>query len=175
MMDIDGSIYTPFLQSIVILSDAALHRSKDFDQSIVALYDRAFFIANDEKADEESLSSVLLYNMALVNHLYGIEKGGQPFLTMALKLYQVSLKIALQNNIFRLDAHVLVIALHNNMAHIHSHQFSIAETRSAMNEMSLFLESEHTASLINEDDYALFDLNAMVFHGELSLNSAPAA
>jgi hypothetical protein len=61
------------------------------------------------------------------------------------------------------------------MAHIHSHQFNIAETRSAMDEMSLFLESEHTASLINEDDYALFYLNAMVFHGELSLNTAPAA
>jgi hypothetical protein len=175
MMDIDGSIYTPFLQSIVILSDAALHRSKDFDQSIVALYDRAFFIASDENADEESLSCVLLYNMALVNHLYGIEKGDQTSLITALKLYQMSLKIALQNYIFPLDADVLIIALYNNMAHIHSHQFSIAETRSAMNEMSLFLESEHTASLINEDDYALFYLNVMVFHGKFSLNSAPAA
>jgi hypothetical protein len=174
MVDIDGSICTPFLQSIVILSDAALHRSKDFDQAIVALYDRAFFIANDENADKESLSSVLLYNMALVNHLSGIEKGDQTYLTTAFKLYQMSLEIAIQNDIFPSDADVLIMALYNNMAHIHSHQFSIAEARSAMDEMNLVLEDEHTSSLINEDDYALFCLNVMVFE-ELKLNSAPAA
>jgi hypothetical protein len=173
--DLDGSICTPFLQSVVILSDATLRQSKDLDQSIISLYDRAFFIGNDENADQDSVSSVLLYNFALVNHLYGIEKDDQTYLTEALKLYQMSLKIGLQIDIVPLDADVLIMALYNNMAHIHFHQFRIAETRSAMDKMSLILESEHTSPLLNEDDYSLFYLNAIFFQGILNLNSAPAA
>jgi hypothetical protein len=174
--DLDGSIFTPFLHSVAILSDAALHQSKDLDQSILSLYDRAFFIGNDENADQDSVSSVLVYNLALVNHLCGIEKNDQTYLTKALKLYHMSLTIGLQVDSAPLDADVLIMALYNNIAHIHFHQFRIAETRSAMGEMrSLILESEHTSPLLNEDDYSLFYLNAIFSQGILNLNSAPAA
>jgi hypothetical protein len=175
IMDLDGSIFTPFLQSIAILSDAALHESKDLDQSILSLYDRAFFIDNDENAEQDSVSSVLVYNLALVNHLYGIERNNQTYLTKALKLYHVSLMIGLQIDSALLDADVLIMALYNNIAHIHFHQFRIAETRSSMGEMSLILESEHTSPLLNEDDYSLFYWNAIFSQGILNLNSAPAA
>jgi hypothetical protein len=174
--DLDGSICTPFLHSVVILSDATLHQSKDLDQSIISLYDRAFFIDNDENADQDSVSSVLLYNFALVNHLHGIKKDDQACLATALKLYQMSLKIGMQIDIVPLDADVLIMALYNNMAHIHFHHFRLAEARSAMVEMSLILESEHTSSpLLNEDDFSLFYLNTIFFQGILTLNSAPVA
>ena len=163
----------PSLHGIPVPSDNA--RRRIFEQSIVTLFDRAFCVDNEAQVSEELLGSVVLYNMALVNHLRGIDCGASSFLATALALYQMSLDLLLDSKSLPVDTHVLMMAIHNNSAHIHAHNQCIPQALNSLDEMNLLLEDDQVANSIDEEDFSLFYLNAMVFLGELAVTAAPAA
>lgn len=164
------------IQSIPLVLDADQNRRLS-DHSIIALFDRVFYVHRTEEVDDEFLSCVLLYNMGLTNHLSGIRNGDQENMATALKLYEMSLTIALRTKSLPIDASLLILALYNNMAHIYAQRSASDKTKFALVQMTRMLETANNpVDCLSEDDYVLFFLNTMIlFGGELNFHAAPAA
>ena len=176
-MEVDDdyfSVSTPPLQITPVTSDALLRQSSSSDQCFVTMFDRAFCIDEDGE-DEELTSAVIMYNMALVNHARGIDCGISGHLSSALTLYKMALEVVDNIDDLPIEAAILLLAIYNNMAHIAAHEFSIDDTTTALNRLRLILEDPYVSFSIDEDDYVLFYLNAVIYQEKLNFTLAPAA
>jgi hypothetical protein len=162
--------------TISLESTPALTNKKDaekkpfFDESsALAMFDRALLVGNPGK-DKPLLSGVILYNMALIVHIFAKDSNG---LSKALGLYNASSKIV-QSCDFQPPC-LLLMALHNNSALISSHNCCLCETRRSLQELDRLLARGQPAA-IKPEDYAIFHLNVvLLFQRRQNSTSAPAA
>jgi hypothetical protein len=142
-----------------------------FDESsALAMFDRAFLVDGPGE-DKELLFGLILYNMALIVHIFAKDSNG---LSRALGLYNASLEIV--RNCHFQPPRLLFMALHNNSAQIHSHNCCIQETGRSLQELDQLLATEQHAS-IKQEDFAIFLLNVVLLFQRMqnSITSAPAA
>ena len=147
------------------------------DTSCLTFYDRALLVdINTPFEDNELLSAVILFNMALLHHSRGLEFGKSDFLERASHLYQIALDI-LQKQKSANGNYLIIMALLNNMAHIDSHLFRMEDMTDSLEHMCKILSADDIVNddlLIDEDDYVIFFMNAMIGK-EKEFTIAPAA
>jgi hypothetical protein len=152
------------------------------------IYDQALTISNSSQNDEV-ISATILYNVALLHHLKGIDQGKCVYLNKALRLYQTALVIlarcdddSLSTSSIRHGITLLWLALLNNSAQIHLHLFqpecldeSLCYIRFILNDASIINAASSSRDDNEEGDYnyySFFFLNTMICSG---FNIAPAA
>jgi hypothetical protein len=155
-----------------VLSFQVQTSSLSQDAPLILNYSRCLTIV-DGVEDKELLTSVILYNMALVNHCRAIELGISRLLSIALNLYKMAASILVSSS--DIDAHneLVLLALYNNMAHIHAFQWSSKEVRECIDNIRIILSTLSAESFIDQADFHFFSVNTML-HVE-GINVAPAA
>jgi hypothetical protein len=146
--------------------------SQSQDVPLIMNYSRALAIAEGVQ-DKELLTSVVLYNMALVNHCRAIELGISSLLSIALNLYKIAALLLERSRDIDASNELVFLALYNNMAHIHAYQWSSQEVRLCIDNIRMLLSTVSAESFIDQEDFHLFSLNTML-HVE-DINLAPAA
>lgn len=141
------------------------------EASALILYNRALMIdTNSSLANaSEIISSVVLFNMGLLHHTWGIGHGKSDLLERANRLYEIALDVLdKQPN----DSALLRMAILNNIAHIGSQLFRPDSMRNSLLELRDLVEMDDTP--LEEEDYVIFFMNSMVGQkNEFTL--APAA
>jgi hypothetical protein len=164
---------TIFLQSTPALTNMKDAQKNHFfdESSALAMFDRALLV-NSPCEDKQMLFGLILYNMALIVHIYAKDSNG---LSKALGLYNSSLEIV-QNCYFQ-PPRLLLLALHNNSAQIHSHNCCNPETGRSLQELDQLLATEQHGASIKQEDFAIFHLNVvlLLYRSQYSTSSAPAA
>lgn len=149
--------------------------NKDVHITLGSMYCRAFLLSHIPAlplpaVNYNLLVCVVLYNLALVNHLSGVNYGARAGLTKALRLYESVLNIIHQNP-RGIDMYHLTLAVTQNMGQIHSYLFQRNEATACFDCLRQLLSNENR--LIPDDDFAMFFVSAMFQAQELHL--APAA
>jgi hypothetical protein len=142
------------------------------DTPLILNYSRALGIANAVE-DKELLTSVLLYNMALVNHCRAIELGISSLLSISLNLYKMAASVLERSSDIDASNELVLLAIYNNMAHIHAYQWSSQEVRECIDNIRMLLSTVSAESFIDQEDFHFFSANTML-HVE-DMNLAPAA
>jgi hypothetical protein len=155
-----------------VLSFQVQTSSLSQDAPLILNYSRALAIAEGVQ-DKELLTSVVLYNMALVNHCRAIELGISSLLSIALNLYKIASSVLERSRDIDASNELVFLALYNNMAHIHAYQWSSQEVRLCIDNIRMLLSTVSAESFIDQEDFHLFSLNTML-HVE-DINLAPAA
>jgi hypothetical protein len=155
------------LDSTPALTNMKVVEKKPFfdESSALTMFDRAFLVDSPGE-DKQLLFGLILYNMALVVHIFARDSNG---ISKALGLYNASLEIV-RNCAFQPSHDLLFMALHNNIAQITSHNCCIEETGRSLHELEQLLSGEQQTS-IKQEDYAIFYLNVLFQRRP----SAPAA
>ena len=159
------------ITSIPIQRDNVPSGSPYLFDGYVKLYDRAFVLTSAEQLDKEIVASVVLFNMALINHSRGILSGKTAYLERSLELYKMSLNLY-QKSTSDACMDNLVLAILNNAGHIYSEIFAFDEMHQCLNCMRDILEEQDSEDEV--DDYCIFHLNSIVYSGCKPL-LAPAA
>jgi hypothetical protein len=146
--------------------------SRSQDAPLILNYSRALTIV-DGVEDTELLASVVLYNMALVNHCRAIELGISSLLSIALNLYKIAASILERSSDIDASNELVLLAIYNNMAQIHAYQWSSQEVRECIDNIRILLSTVSSESFIDQADFHLFSVNTML-HIE-NINVAPAA
>jgi hypothetical protein len=144
------------------------------DSSLIFVYAQALVLApiNHHRT---LLTGVVLYNMALANHVRAIEKGKASLLMHALKFYVMAVAIVRGQSDVDVKAsscHWLLLALYNNMAHIYMSYSSSEKMLQCLGSIEGLLAADKIEQVINVNDYAFFLINAML---KLRVVAAPAA
>jgi hypothetical protein len=137
-----------------------------------APYSRSLTIVDDVE-DKELLTSVVLYNMALVNHCRAIELGTSGLLSISLNLYKMAASVLERSIDIDASNELVLMAIYNNMAQIHSYQWSSQEVRECIDNVRMLLSTVSAKSFIDQEDLHFFSANTML-HVE-DMNLAPAA
>jgi tetratricopeptide (TPR) repeat protein len=175
---------TPFAAGFrrdAVLARKQLHRVKivasattthETQITLGSMYSRAFLLVNSPANDinYNLLVGVVLYNLALLNHLCGINQSKKCGLAKALKLYESVLSV-IQQQPTGIDMYHLTLAVTQNMGQIHSYLFHRNEAMACFECLRQLLSNDN--QLIPEDDFAMFFVSAMFQANELHL--APAA
>jgi len=150
------------------------------------LYQRAFLVSEEEPS-RNLKTAVVLYNLALMNHLIGLETEVSKRFVGASNLYSCALDIIKTHcRTFGSQRALLVImGIANNHGILNWQQSSnLDEARKCfalVQDISLhagtFLVSEQpfAAAIIDEDQYSLFLMNAIILGTKGSIASASAA
>jgi tetratricopeptide (TPR) repeat protein len=174
-MKCDQDFSEPCTKPISLFSSVPVRMPQD--TSFLKFYDRALLVDTDCPChDHELLSAVILFNMALLHHSRGIACCKADCFERASRLYQIALDI-LQKQLDYSTNYLLLMAIFNNLAHIDSHLFRMDEMKSSLEEIRTILTSDvidDDALSLDEDDYAIFFMNAM-FGNEKEITVAPAA
>jgi hypothetical protein len=142
------------------------------DTPLILNYSRCLTIVDDVE-DKELLTSVLLYNMALVNHCRAIELGISSLLSTSLNLYKMAASVLERSSDIDASNELVLLAIYNNMAQIHACQWSSQEARECIDNVRMLLSTVSAESFIDQEDFLFFSANAML-HVE-DMNLAPAA
>jgi hypothetical protein len=142
------------------------------DAPLILNYSRCLIVV-DGVEDKELLTSVVLYNMALVNHCRAIELGISSLLSIALNLYKIAASVLESSSDIDASNELVLLALYNNMAQIHAYQWSSQEVRECIDKIRMLLSTVSSESFIDQADFHLFSVNTML-HVE-DMNLAPAA
>jgi hypothetical protein len=142
------------------------------DVPLILNYSRALTIADDVE-DKELLASVVLYNMALVNHCQAIELGISRLLSIALNLYKMAASVLERYSDIDASNELVLLALYNNMAQIHAYQWSSQEVRVCIDNIRMLLSNVSAKRFIDEEDFLLFHINTVLLVEDIHL--APAA
>ena len=141
------------------------------DQSIVAMFDRAF-VVEEPGEDDELLVAIILYNMALLKHITSTSNAS---LQRSLHLYHIVLQVlekSIQNSLpGALD--LLLMGTYNNMAQIYEQNFCEYETLRSMQAILDMLSEERVVGSVAQEDYDLFQLNIVML--KTNAVAAPAA
>jgi hypothetical protein len=157
----EGSIHTV---------DAPAIKNRDMEispDSMFVLFNRAIILLQSARADEATTASVLLYNMGLVYHREGIERGCSALLRKALHGYEMAGRVLHKSPA---GSDLVMFALINNMGHIHSHFFN----KQVADGCRRFLSHDISAysRILSKYDLAFFFMN---FLKTDLLQYAPAA
>jgi hypothetical protein len=169
--------------SIIRTEDAPTLKNADMEMSpdsMFVMFNRAIILspatpAAQSSAYEATVESVLLYNMGLVYHREGAERGCSTLLRRALNVYRVALKsLSLHKNQAGRSRMIdlVLFALVNNMGHIHSHLFNKQGVDGCRRCLHQNLSTY--ARILSKDDFAFFFMNLLVVKTEL-FQCAPAA
>lgn len=163
----------PAVQPVPIQRGIPLQQGSLESDFFITSYDKALIISEDEQ-NRETISAVVLYNMALINHNRGIQSGRTSLLKKALRLYRMSLEILLKADFHsQLDVNLLLLALFNNTAQIYSQRYDLDQMRHCLGCMREVLATEPEEAA-NEEHLSTFFMNTMFYPGE-EITSAPAA
>lgn len=148
------------------------------DASFLTLYDRALLVDTTTPCeDDELLSAVILFNMALLHHSRGLlECGEADYLDRANRLYEIALDILEKQEGHNANI-LLLMAVLNNIAHIDSHLCRLEDMKDSLEQMRHILagdDIDEEDNSLDEDDYAIFFMNSM-FSSEQEFTVAPAA
>jgi hypothetical protein len=142
------------------------------DAPLILNYSRCLTIVDDVE-DKELLTSVILYNMALVNHCRAIELGISSLLSISLKLYKMAASVLESTRDVDASNELVLLAIYNNMAQIHAYQWSSQDLRECIDKIRMLLSTVSAESFISQEDFHFFSANTML-HVE-DMNLAPAA
>jgi hypothetical protein len=166
--------------SIIRTEDVPALKNADMETSpdnMFALFNRAIILSSvstpnaRSSAYEATVASVFMYNIGLVYHRDGIERGCSALLRKALNAYErarKSLHKSQAGSIFDL----ILFALLNNMGHIHSHFFDKQEADACRR--CLYQNYSKCSRILSKEDFAFFFMNILVMKADL-LQFAPAA
>lgn len=146
------------------------------DSSFLAMYRRAMLVDINARSDDDTrLSGVVLYNMALLFHLRGLESNTADFLVRSLRLYELAIGI-IENCPNHVPLDLVRLALFNNLAHLNFSLCRISDMKKYLKELHKMLsqECEKGNDCIDEDDFLLFSMNAM-YGKEMEFAGAPSA
>jgi hypothetical protein len=152
------------------------------DSSFSSVYRQAFVLTSDEKEpyfseNEHTVPSVLLYNMALSNHIQALQTGQSAMYRKAMQVYTMSFTMLEQASEILNDMDTMVLlALANNMGVISGSQFydrPAAENSRLM--MERILSSPECLESLDDEDMEFFSLNLMFLTEFQNNSSAPAA
>jgi hypothetical protein len=162
---------TPAILSVPLWTEESF--SQKHDKNLIFLYSQALVLAQVDHC-KEILIAVALYNMALANHAWAIERATSSLLAVALKFYGLAVAIIQGQNEADVNASTywLLLALYNNMAQIYLSQACSEKLRGCLGNIQALLASDRVGQVIDGDDYAFFLTNAMV---QLCVVAAPAA
>jgi hypothetical protein len=166
-MEINGEQDKPSVLSFQVQTS-----SLSQEAPLILNYSRALAIV-DGVEDKELVSSVVLYNMALVNHCRAIELGSSSLLSISLNLYKMAASVLESTRGVDESNELVLLALYNNMAHIHAYQWSSQEVRLCIDKIRMLLSTVSTESFVDQEDFHFFSVNTML-HVE-DINLAPAA
>jgi hypothetical protein len=163
---------TTSILSVPLWPDASLAQSQD--ETLVFMYSRVLVLAHT-KHSRETLTGVILFNMALVIHARTVECGTITLLSTALKFYGKAAAVIQNDNAASACDHWILLAIYNNMAQIH---LSRSNSRSeefcmCLSNIEALLASENIANVIDDDDYYFFFRNSMLH--KVKTVAAPAA
>jgi hypothetical protein len=142
------------------------------DTPLILNYSRCLTLVDDVE-DKELLTSVVLYNMALVNHCRAIELGISSLLSISLNLYKMAASVLESTRDVDASNELVLLAIYNNMAQIHASQWSSQEVRECVDKIRMLLSTLSVESFIDQADFHFFSVNTML-HVE-DMNLAPAA
>jgi hypothetical protein len=157
----EGSIHTV---------DAPAIKNRDLEMSpdnMFVLFNRAIILSPSAQADKAATESVLFYNLGVVYHREGVERGCSALLRKALHAYEKAWQ-ALRKSPAGSD--LVMFALVNNTGHIHSHFFDKQAADGCRRCLSLKISTY--SSILSKYDFAFFCMN---FFKTDMLQYAPAA
>jgi len=141
----------------------------------MGLYDRPFLLNGSEGFPRELVCCTLLFNLALTNHLRGMEEQNIRFIKSALRLYEIGAEVLLQSDEWSKGAHLLLLTCYNNIAHGYASLCIVDDYTNEIQHALVETLHHHWTSFIDEDDYAFFYLNILVCEGGRGVLLAPAA
>jgi hypothetical protein len=141
------------------------------DSSLIFVYAQALVLAPVDHR-RRVLIGVVLYNMALANHVRAIEKEKSGLLMAALKFYGMAEAIVRGQPDVDASGHWLLLALYNNMAQIYMSYSSSEKLHQCLGIIDYLLAADKIEQVLDADDYAFFLTNAML---QLRVVAAPAA
>jgi len=165
----------PVCQGTTAGSDASSH---------CAIYDRALVLRGREDdvfsspRHEELVVSVLLYNTALVHHMFAVEGTGprqDQNYRKALRFYEMSKRSRHSSGTSFSDLH-LFLAITNNQCHVHASQYCFSDAETSLGTLRSLLESFPAGADVSElqrDEIQQFILNVILMLDQHP--SAPAA
>jgi hypothetical protein len=161
----------PSIISVPLWTEESLEQ-KD-DKTLIFMYAQALVLARVDHC-KETLTAVVLYNMALANHARAIEKHTSSDLTVALKFYGLAVAIIQGQNDVGVNAftHWLLLALYSNMAQIYFSQACSGKLRHCLGNIRALLASDRIGQVVGGEDYAFFWTNTIF---EVSAVAASAA
>jgi hypothetical protein len=162
----------PSILSVPLWTDASFAQSQD--ETLFFMYGRALVLAHT-KHSKETLTGVILFNMALVIHARAIERGTITLLSTALKFYGKAAAEMKNYNATSACDHWILLAIYNNMAQIYLSRSSSCSQELCMclSNIGALLASENIANVVDDDDYYFFFRNATLH--KVKLVAAPAA
>lgn len=172
MMDVEDDIKPegPAILAVPVLHDMLLHPPQLSGNSAIILFDRALCLAQDE-TDREMVTAVIMFNLGLVHHARGIARGRSNYLSKAMNLYKMSLRVV--QKVEDAPISLLLLALFNNLAQIYSHFFLLEKMRRYLDNMRLLLADDEVRTM-SQDDFVWFCTNVMFNEGSY-ISVAPAA
>lgn len=170
------------IESIAIPEDRT-GESSESNNNVFPYYSRALFVhANFEDKDQFGtarvhmrISSILLYNIALLRHHEALRHNSALELINALNLYELSyftIKRA-QKQLSMEDVFVLLLGLFFNMSDIHQRLYNTVECQHCVDWLQKAMASREIITL-SEDDYLFFSTNISLLSFQIPY-LAPAA
>jgi hypothetical protein len=171
-IDVDQKQDAPAIISVPLWTEESL--AEKHDKSLIFVYAQALVLAHIDHHSRQVLIGVVLYNMALVNHVRAIEKDKAGLFTVALKFYSMAVSIVRGQNDcdVKASSYWLLLALYNNMAQIHLSNASSDKLHQCLGNIEALLVADSIEQVMDVDDYAFFLTNAML---RLCVVAAPAA
>jgi hypothetical protein len=142
------------------------------NNGLVPNFNKALMILHSFN-DLDALTSVVLYNIAIVNHGRAIERGSSTILTEALNFYKMATLVIKSTQEIDASCDFVLLVSSHNMAHIYSSRFCPEEMRECLETTRSLLAQESTHHFLDEDDTKLFSMSALLKVEHMRL--APAA
>ena len=150
---------------------------RDLDQECCGVFRRSILLPEDEE-NLSVLTAVVLFNLALCEHVMGLLNGITRHLHAALKMYRLSYQIIQDNRDSVSFCDLLVLAVINNIAECASQNMEAMMAKQWFDFLGRILGVDRpeiqNMTTLGEKDYSFFFTNAVVQHGSVLL-SAPAA
>jgi hypothetical protein len=142
------------------------------NDGLILNYNKALVVLHSLD-DLDVLTSIVLYNIALVKHGRAMTKGSSTLLTAALALYKQSTQIIKNKPVVDKASDFVLLVTYHNMAHIYASQFYPEEMRVCFDAARHLLAQALTQRLLDGDDIEFFSMSALLEVADIRL--APAA
>lgn len=159
----------PELPSVVSVPSGVI---SSHNNGLVLNFSKALMVLRNLN-DLEALASVVLYNMALVNHGRAIERGSSTPLASALKFYKMATSVIKSKKVIDSASDFVLLLCCHNMAHIYSSQFCPTEMRDCFGTSHFLLAQKSTQQFLDEEDMSFFSMSTLLETADIRL--APAA
>ena len=169
LLNVDGDFL--HVQSVEIKMQ--LEGSDDPEDAYLHLFNRALVLTRNAVKHQDAIVASVLYNLALVSHLRGVQTRSQARYSTSLKLYRMAYEIIQSHDDQSIFEDILILALVNNLGHIQSRLGQSEEARRQNNFLRVAIgmappdgtddddEVMAYSPQVDEQDYFFFYLNAL--------------